>query len=400
MSSKRADILIFEAEAKSALPVAESFARRGYRVVAASSRRYCAAFYSRAVRERILMPNEVHEPEACQAFLLDLCRRRRFEMIVPLGDIVTELVCRKRDDFLACGKMVLVPYETFRLGRDKVETLQAAESCGIPMPRTWYPETQPIRQIADEVDYPVLVKPAVANGARGITFVYDKEELIEKYAQVSEAFGRTFVQEFVPHDGLQYKVDLILDERGVLLAGVVYSKIRYYPPSGGSSVLNESVHRPDILAYATKIAQSMNWYGLCDFDFIQDVRDNQPKIMEINPRFPESFRMCEAAGVDFPEILHRMASGESMEPVRDYHAGRYLRFLPGDMLWFMTVGRKRWLSRPSFFDFFNPRTTYQICSTRDVGPIVGYLVENLRVALDPREREHRFRLRTSKRSES
>jgi predicted ATP-grasp superfamily ATP-dependent carboligase len=393
---RRPEVLIFEAEAKSALPVAESFARQGFRVVAASSRRYCAAFYSRSVRERVVMPNEMTHPDACLSFLLDLVRRRRFEMIIPLGDIVTDLVCSRQQEFSKCARMLLVPYETFRIGRDKVNTARAARGCGVPIPRTWFPEEQDLDEIAGETDYPVLIKPAVANGARGITFVHRRDELREKYEAISRTFGRTFVQELVPHaGGIQHKVDLILERDGTLLAGVVYSKIRYYPPSGGSSVLNCSVHHPEILEYATRVARHIGWFGLCDFDFITDPRDGVPKLMEINPRFPESFRMCEAAGVDFPMILYRMACGERIEPQRDYAAGRYLRFLPGDLMWFMTAKGQRFKTRPSFFRFFDGDTTYQVLSLRDPGPIMAYLLENLMVLLDPKERGFRFRLKAA-----
>lgn len=395
-NKQKLQVFIFEAEAKSALPTVESFCKRGFHVVVGSSRKYCAAFWSKYVHEKVHIPNDVIEPEKCQQFLLDFVKKRKFEMIVPLGDGVTELVCQKRDAFAELTKLVLTPYENFKLGRDKVETMKAAQKCGIPYPKTWYPEEQDLDEIAREVEYPVLVKPAIANGARGINFVHNPQELKEKYKEVHTAYGRTFVQELISHDGMQYKVDIIMDKDGTCLAGVVYSKIRYYPPSGGSSVLNKSVEHHEILEYAIRIARSIGWYGLCDFDFIYDVRDKKPKIMEINPRFPESFRICQAAGVDFPEILYKMASGEKVEPVTQYKTDRYLRFLPGDMMWFMTAKGQRLKTKPSFFKFFDSATTYQILSLKDPGPILAYLLENLMVLCDKKERAFRFRLKAAR----
>jgi predicted ATP-grasp superfamily ATP-dependent carboligase len=317
-------------------------------------------------------------------------------MIVPLGDIVTDLVARHRDQFARHTRLLVVPYDTFRVGRDKVETMKAAERCAVPIPKTWYPEEQDLDQIAHQAAWPVLVKPAIANGARGIRRVRSPDELPGAYAAVAREFGRTFVQEFIPHAGMQYKVDLILSREGELLAGVVYNKIRFYPPAGGSSVLNCSVHHPQILEYATRIARAIGWFGLCDFDFIHDVRDNTPKLMEINPRFPESFRMCQVAGVDFPEILHRMAQGRRVQPRLEYKTDRYLRFLAADVLWFLTARGQRFSTQPGFFSFFDPRITDQIWSLRDPGPMIGYLLENLVLAMDPRERAFRYRLQEAK----
>ena len=56
-------------------------------------------FYSRHVRERVIYPHEERQANECLAFLLDLVKRRRFEMILPLGDVVTQLVCSRREEF-------------------------------------------------------------------------------------------------------------------------------------------------------------------------------------------------------------------------------------------------------------------------------------------------------------
>ncbi len=71
-------------------------------------------------------------------------------------------------------------------------------------------------------------------------------------------------------------------------------------PTAGSSVLNFSADRPDILDHAHNMLVHMKWVGFCDFDFVDDPRDDVPKLMEINPRFPESFRMGLSVGIDFP----------------------------------------------------------------------------------------------------
>lgn len=398
-STSRPEIFIFDAEVRSALPVAESFARQGFRVVAGSPRRYCASFYSRSIRERVIVPDNLARPQEYVDFLLALVKRRRFEMIVPLGDMPSELVARHRDEFMRHTKLVLVPYETFRIGRDKVDTAKAAERCGVPIPRTYYPEQQSLDEIASLVEYPVLIKPAIASGARGIRYCYNKADLLREHRDVSSVFGRVYVQELIPHQGMQYKVDMMLDWDGTLLAGVVYAKLRYYPPTGGSSVLNQSVYHPQILGYATRVAQSIGWFGMCDFDFIHDVRDDTPKLMEINPRYPESFRMCEAAGVDLPRILYQMACRQKIEPVTRYKTGRYLRFLPGDIMWLLTTKESRLRTRPNFFNFFDSATRYQILSARDTGPIIGYVLENVAVLLNPRERQFRLRLDSARKDE-
>lgn len=391
-SRTKPEVFIFEGEAKAILAAAESFTKMGFRVVAGSSRRYCLGFYSRFIRERIIYPDEVRQPDRCIEFLLDLARRRRFEMILPLGDVVTQLVCSRRDEFMRYSKLVLVPYDTFMICRDKVETMKAAARFGVPIPKTYDPDDQSIDEICRLVDYPVLVKPACSNGARGIVYAHDAHELRARYQEVSQGFGRTFVQELIPHAGGQYKTELLLDRDGTILASVGYAKLRFYPASGGSSTLNLTQLCPDMMEHAIRLARGINWFGMCDFDWIYDVRDRQPKLMEINPRVTDTIQIANYAGVDFFKALYDMACGRRAEPQMQYRTGLYMRFLFGDLLWFLTTGESRLRARPSFFRFFGSDTRYLVTSLADPGPALGWILDALSSMLDPARRSFLLRL--------
>ena len=394
-TTAKPNVLILGAHNKAALPLIESSDAHGRRVIAGSPRRYCAGFYSRHVRQRLRYPSAEDEPEACLEFLLRYLARGHVDMVFPVGDSVTALLARHQDAFRRHAHLALPPYEVFQGGRDKILTLQAAARAGAPIPRTWYPHEQPLEEIAREASYPCLVKPAISAGARGMTLVRSPEELVASLAAVEAAFGRSFVQDFVPQTGMQYKVDMVLGKGSRLLAGVVYEKLRYYPPTGGSSTCNRTVRRPDILDAALRVLKELRWYGFCDFDFITDPRDGVVKLMEINPRFPECFRATYAAGLDMTEMVYQLAHGVEPEPQLDYLADRYVRFLPGDLLWFLT-SRDRFKQWRSFIDFWSPQVQYQLVSLQDPGPIIGYLLENVGVLLDRRRRQARLRLRQAR----
>ena len=396
MAPTRPNVLILGAHNKAALPMIESAHANGRRVIAGSPCRYCAGFYSRCVRERLRYPSAKDEPQACLQFLLRYVSRGHVDMLFPVGDSATELVARHQNAFRRYTHLAMPPYEVFRGGRDKILTLQAGDRAGVPIPRTWYPHERPLDEIAREASYPCLIKPAVSAGARGLTCIRNAAELTAHFPRVQQEFGRCFVQDFVPQTGMQHKVDAIMDEGGRLVAGVVYDKLRYYPPTGGSSVLNRTVHRPDILDLAVRTMRELEWYGFCDFDFITDPRDGVVKLVEINPRYPESFRSVYAAGVDMADLIYRMACGEHPEPQLRYRAGQDVRFLFGDLLWFLT-SRDRFRQLGSWLDFFSPRVTYQVASARDPGPIIGYLLENLMLSREGLASRLRLKQATRKR---
>ncbi len=363
----------------------------GLHVIAGSSKRHCCGFYSRAAKERVLYANPEKEQDKCITFLLDFLRNREISVLFPVGDIMTDLVAKHQDKLRKHTQLVLPEYNIFQQGRDKILTMKAAQRAGCPIPKSWYPHEQDIKEIAEETSHPVLIKPAIGTGARGITFCHSSEELVNKFDEIESDYGHSFIQEFVPQTGTQYKVDVVLDSSQKLLAGVVYAKLRYYPANGGSSVLNRTEHRPDILESALKVLREMKWVGFCDFDFIADPRDGIVKLMEINPRYPESYRATVAAGVDMTKLVYQVAKGQRPEPQLQYEENKYTRFLFGDIMWFLTTKENRWTVKPSFFSFFRRDTIYQLLRAKDWGTIIGYMMENMEMLWNRKLRKIRLR---------
>jgi len=391
-NDSKENVLVLDASTKASIPVIESCTAMGLNVIAGSDKRYCCGFYCRGTRERIIYPSPTSEPEQCLNFLTSFLKENEISVMFPLGHYMTDFIAKNQGEFKKYTRFILPPYETFIQGLDKIPTLKAAIIAGCPIPKSWFPQEQPLSEIAKEVEYPVLIKPAISVGARGLTYCDSPEQLIEKFPKVEARYGRSFIQEFIPQDGMQYKTAFILDHSQELLAAIVYAKLRYYPVNGGSSTLNKSVHRPDILESGYKVARKLKWIGPCDCDFITDPRDNVPKLMEINPRLSDTYKMTVITGMDWTKIIYQMAKGEKPEPQLEYQKDKYLRFLFGDCMWFLKAGKKRWKAEPSFFSFIRPDTTYLMTGKHDLGPVLGYILENTSLLWDKEARE--FRLRT------
>ena len=391
--SNKPQVMVLEAQAKAALCIYRSVHEHGRRVITGSANRLCSGFFSRYVSRRVVYPSPSSQPEAFIDFLVDFLSRNEVEMLYPIGDSVTDLVAKHQERFREHTKLIMPDYETFSIGHDKILTNKAAERSGVPIPKSWYPDEQPLEEIArNEASYPCLVKPTVSVGAQGITYVNSAEELISTFPLVESCHGRSFVQELVPHEGgLQHKVDLLMGRDGQTLMGFVYDKLRFYPPTAGSSTLNQVVKRPEMLEQCRRMLVDLGWYGYCDFDFITDPRDGVAKMMEINPRFPDSLRAAFLAGLDPVEMMYRMAHGDEPEPQLDYREGAYLRFLPGDLMWFIR-SPDRFKQFGSWCRFLARDMHYTILSLRDPTATLGYLLENLSVLFSREQRRRRFRL--------
>ena len=383
-------VLIAGAEENPSLPIIESISKKGIDVCVASHKKICVGFFSRYVKKRFVYPSPFTNPDGFVNELVNFIKREGFDVTFVTGEQPTLLLSKYKNLFEQYTKLPLVDFGIYMKCRDKSVTMKIASRIGVPTPKTYYPEEEDIRKIVKKVDYPVVVKPNSSNGARGIVYPGSPEELLEAYDQIKYEYGPCHIQEYIPHAGMQYKAELLLDGSNEVKAGCVYNKLRYYPPSGGSSTINCTVDRRDILEYAARILKEIGWYGMGDCDFIEDPRDGVPKLMEINPRFTRSIKICVLAGVDFPYLLYRLAMGKEVPCILEYKIGMYLRYLPSDIVWFFKSSN-RLRTRPNFFWFLGKDLRYEIISLRDPGPAVAYFLSMALSLLDKNERKFRLR---------
>jgi hypothetical protein len=105
--------------------------------------------------------------------------------------------------------------------------------------------------------------------------------------------------------------------------------------------------------------------------------------MEVNPRFWGSLQLAIVSGVDFPYLILKMAKRESFEPILHYTVGKRFRWLLlGDLLHFF-YNPDRFHLHPSFFDFFDSNTCYDIVSKDDPLPFLGSAATFFTFLYDP-----------------
>jgi predicted ATP-grasp superfamily ATP-dependent carboligase len=354
----------------------ESLWRQGFHITAGSYKRINMGFFSRYPASRIVYPSPETSPRAFLERILTLAQRNSYAFILPGDDFSAGLLSADKDRFAAYTRIPVVPFTTFMKARDKAQTMRLAMREGVPCPQTYFPDEEKVEEIAEKAGFPLLVKANISSGARGISLVERREDLESTYQRVKAEYGECHIQEYIPRGGLQYKADFFLDMKQELKAAIVYSKLRFFPVSGGSSVINRTVHHPEIVWNASKLLKAMGWYGFADFDFITDPRDGVAKVMEINPRLPNTFRIGLAAGIDFPAMIAKLAMGQDIEKANGYKLDVYLRYLALDALWFLK-SPDRFSTVPSFFKFFGANLFDQILSFKDPGPTVGFVLENL-----------------------
>ncbi len=374
---------------QSCLPVLKALRLGGHHVTIAESDPLCVGFFSRYPHRRIRHRDPRVDPEGFLSDLRGHLATGEYDVLIPILDVTAELVSRHKPELAKFVRIPLVDYPVFMRARDKSQTMKIAQAHAIPIPHTYFPEEEKIDEIAREADYPVLIKPNVSVGARGLTKVKDARELKELYPLVVARYGPSIIQEFIPQTGLQYKTQYLLDREGEVKAWVVYSKIRHYPVEGGVSTLNCTVAREDIAVLGKQLLHAMEWYSYADIDLITDPRDGQVKVMEVNPRITGSVKICFEAGVDFAKMLVALAMGCEVEPVKGYQVGIYLRHPGLDLIWFWK-SKDRLKANPSWFWFWGKNLRYDVWSFNDPGPFVAYVVANIRDLFSIEARRYKY----------
>lgn len=388
-SRKQLRILLLDGDTRQTLPMARALRQAGHRVTILCEKRISFGSWSRYPHQRIFGPSCIKEPEAYLNFLISYLRKHDQDVTIPMFDPTANLASLHKQELLRYTRIPIVDYETFILAWDKQKTMEACARAQVPHPATYSPENVSMDSIVARVGFPCLVKPNIGYGAMGLKRVEQAEDLPKVYEEVRKKFGPCCVQELIPQTKMQYKAQLFRSRKGRIHAGVVFNKVRYFPVTGGTSSLNCTVDRPDIITDCTRLLDSMNWSSHADVDLIEDPRDGKAKVMEINPRITGSIKIAFEAGVDYADLLVRYAMEEELTVYNGYRIGVQMRYMPLDILWFL-YSPDRWRAKPSWFKLWGEDLCYQEGSLDDPLPAVAIFVDGLMRFLNPRTRKDKL----------
>lgn len=171
---------------------------------------------------------------------------------------------------------------------DRKEFDDALNNCGIPRPKgeTVYTVEEAIK-VANNLEYPVLVRPSYVLGGQGMAIAYGDKEVemfineINKIAQEHPILVDKYML------GKELEVDAICDGEDILIPGIMEHLERAGVHSGDSISVYPTQniseeHQKTIIEYTEKIAKELNIIGVLNIQFI--ICKGQVYIIEVNPR--------------------------------------------------------------------------------------------------------------------
>ena len=191
------------------------------------------------------------------------------------------------------------------------------ETCQIPRPagKTVF-TTEEALAAANELGYPVLVRPSYVLGGQGMQIAINDDDIREFMSIINRHVQEhpILVDKYLM--GKEVEVDAVCDGDDILIPGIMEHVERAGIHSGDSiSVypamsIKESVQEV-LVDYTRKLAQSLHVIGLINIQFI--VYNDEVFVIEVNPRSSRTVPyISKVTGIPIVKLASRVILGEKI----------------------------------------------------------------------------------------
>ncbi len=246
-------------------------------------------------------------------------------------------------------KVIGVQVDAIERGEDRVEFKETMESLGIEMARSEvaYSVDEALK-IADELNYPVVLRPAYTMGGAGGGLVYNKEELKVVCARGLQAsiVHQVLVEECVS-GWEELELEVVRDKDNNMITVCFIENVDPMGVHTGDSfctapmlTISEDVQKR-LQEQAYKIVEHIGVIGGTNVQFAHDPKTDRIIVIEINPRTSRSSALAsKATGFPIALVSAKLATGLTLKDLKDSVYGDLSQYKPGGD--FVVVKFARW----------------------------------------------------------
>ena len=246
-------------------------------------------------------------------------------------------------------KVIGVQIDAIERGEDRIEFKNAMNALGIEMARSEVAySVEEALEIADRLNYPVVLRPAYTMGGEGGGLVYNKKELKTDCARGLQAslVGQVLVEESIL-GWEELEVEVVRDCEGNMITVCFIENIDPLGIHTGDSfcaapMLTISQEVQDRLKeQAFKIVDSVGVIGGTNVQFAHDPVSDRIIVIEINPRTSRSSALAsKATGFPIAFVSALLACGLTLKDIECGKYGTLDKYVPdGD---YVVIKFARW----------------------------------------------------------
>ncbi|GEM66166.1 carbamoyl-phosphate synthase (glutamine-hydrolyzing) [Sphingobacterium faecium NBRC 15299] len=259
--------------------------------------------------------------------------REIIELEKPVGVIVQlggQTALKMADQLEALGvKIIGTDFQNMDLAEDRGRFSDLLKSLDIPYPRYGVAESaEEAIQVANEVGYPVLVRPSYVLGGQGMSIVINDDDLEKAVVNLLKNLpgNRVLIDHFLDR-AEEAESDSICDGEDVHIIGMM----EHIEPAGIHSGDSYAVLPPFSLTqavqdkmaeYSVKLAKALNVSGLLNIQFA--VKGENVYVIEANPRASRTVPfIAKAYDVPYINIATKIMLG--VNKLKDFKIERKLQ---------------------------------------------------------------------------
>ena len=186
--------------------------------------------------------------------------------------------------------------------------------------------TEEALKAANEIGYPVLVRPSYVLGGQGMEIAYNDRNIIDfmRIINLTVQEHPILVDKYLM--GREVEVDGVFDGEDLLIPGIMEHVERAGVHSGDSISVYPSIHVEDkhkkiIERYTYDLAKALGVIGLINIQFI--IYDDKVYVIEVNPRSSRTIPyISKVTGVPIIDLATRVMLGERLRDL-GYGTGIY-----------------------------------------------------------------------------
>ena len=172
------------------------------------------------------------------------------------------------------------------------------------------------KQVANEIGYPVLVRPSYVLGGQGMKIAWNDEE-IEEFIGIINTIAQDhpiLVDKYLM--GKEIEVDAICDGTDILIPGIM-EHIERTGVHSGDSISVYPAHtisqkaKDTLVEYTKRLARALHVVGMINIQFI--VMDDDVYVIEVNPRSSRTVPyISKVTGIPIVDLAAKIIMGETI----------------------------------------------------------------------------------------
>jgi len=302
-----------------ALVIARSLHEHGVEVIGCDDLDMTVLSFSRHVKDSFTHTAFQEDEEQALSDFEEAVRRfapedgRPYVLIPSFRD--ARIFARHRDRFEPLIAVAAPDWSSIGMVDPKDQFARFLEEHELPGPKTQIIAPHRNRKrLPAKIQYPVVAKPVDGVGGRGVEIMRARRDL-RRYLSQADPSATVLLQELI--EGEDFCVSFVA-ERGTLVGVVAYRNLTQFPRKAGAGAVRETVDAAPFLTATRALVKATKWNGVAEIDFRWSGRaHDQPKMIEVNPRYWAGLYHSMASGIDFPWIAYRLAAGLSVEALSD-----------------------------------------------------------------------------------